>query len=52
VPHDRLGALTETVMVRHSGLRPTTAGGEKESEGRADISVFPLTVPLIAGQLR
>ena len=39
----------EMVMVRHSGLRTTTDSEERESGQRADVSVFPLAIPLVAG---
>jgi multiple antibiotic resistance protein len=39
----------DMLMVRHSGLRTTTESEEAESGRRADVSVFPLAIPLVAG---
>ena len=39
----------EMVMARHTGLRATTSDEEKEGSESADITVFPLAIPLIAG---
>lgn len=39
----------DMVFVRHSGIRSTTEREQREAERKADISVFPLAFPLIAG---
>lgn len=39
----------EMVMAKHTGLRATTSVEEAEGSHRADITVFPLAIPLIAG---
>ena len=39
----------DMVFVRQSGIRSTTEREQREAERKADISVFPLAFPLIAG---
>ncbi|MBK5960322.1 hypothetical protein CCR97_19265 [Rhodoplanes elegans] len=39
----------DMILVRPSGLRTATKAEEDEAEESADIAVFPLAVPLIAG---
>ncbi len=39
----------DMVMVRQTGLRATTPVEEAEALARADVSVFPLAIPMIAG---
>jgi multiple antibiotic resistance protein len=39
----------DMILVRPSGLRTATKAEEEEAEESADVAVFPLAVPLIAG---
>lgn len=39
----------EMVFARQSGLRTTTTGETEEASHRADVAIFPLAVPLLAG---
>lgn len=39
----------DMVFVRQSGIRSTTEREQREAELKADISVFPLAFPLLAG---
>lgn len=39
----------DMVLARHSGMSSTTVAETAEAEAKADISVFPLATPLIAG---
>ncbi|HEX7044558.1 MAG TPA: MarC family protein [Burkholderiales bacterium] len=39
----------DMVFARHSGIRSTTEREQREAELKADVSVFPLAFPLIAG---
>lgn len=44
-----LFAAIDMVIVKDSGIRSTTEDEAKEANKKADISVFPLAIPLIAG---
>ena len=42
-------AAIEMVVAKHSGMTSTTSEEDKEARYKADVSVFPLAIPLIAG---
>lgn len=42
-------AAIDMVVAGHTGLSSTTADEREEAKNRQDISVFPLSIPLIAG---
>ncbi len=42
-------ASIEMVVAKHSGMTSTTSEEDKEARQKADVSVFPLAIPLIAG---
>ena len=44
-----LFAAIDMVIVKDSAIRSTTSDENKEASQKADISVFPLAIPLIAG---
>ena len=39
----------DMVFARQSGIRSTTAAETEEAEDSADVAIFPLAIPLIAG---
>ncbi|MDJ0390928.1 MarC family protein [Roseomonas sp. E05] len=44
-----LGLARDLLFAKPSGLSSITPGEEAEATGQADIAVFPLAIPLIAG---
>lgn len=44
-----LGVARDQLFAQHSGLSSITSGEAAEAAGLADIAVFPLAIPLIAG---